>query len=102
MYLFIVSSISRIERRGKYLPGGEKMFRWGLHQIMETNGLTRSDLPWRLGVSPVYITKVLCGNVNSSAPQHKCWGLLRVDPGRRIKHRLKAEALAPSKDQFYC
>jgi transcriptional regulator with XRE-family HTH domain len=31
---------------------------------MEANGITRSDLARRLGVSPAYITKVLRGNVN--------------------------------------
>ena len=36
----------------------------GLHKIMEANGVTRSDLARRLGVSPAYITKVLRGNVN--------------------------------------
>jgi transcriptional regulator with XRE-family HTH domain len=39
-------------------------FTEGLHKIMETNGVTRSDLARRLGVSPAYITKVLRGNVN--------------------------------------
>ncbi len=50
-------------------------FTEGLHKIMEANRVTRSDLARRLGVSPTYITKVLRGNVNPSAPQHKCWGL---------------------------
>jgi transcriptional regulator with XRE-family HTH domain len=36
----------------------------GLHNIMEANGITRTDLARRLGVSPAYITKVLRGNVN--------------------------------------
>src|SRR3989337_4489291 len=39
-------------------------FTEGLHKIMEANGITRSDLARRLGVSPAYITKVLRGNVN--------------------------------------
>jgi len=39
-------------------------FTEGLHKIMKTNGVTRSDLARRLGVSPAYITKVLRGNVN--------------------------------------
>ena len=39
-------------------------FTEGLHQIMEANGITRSDLARRLRVSPAYITKVLRGNVN--------------------------------------
>jgi transcriptional regulator with XRE-family HTH domain len=39
-------------------------FTEGLHKIMEANGVTRSDLARRLGVSPAYITKVLRGNVN--------------------------------------
>ena len=39
-------------------------FTEGLHRIMEANGVTRSDLARRLGVSPAYITKVLRGNVN--------------------------------------
>ena len=39
-------------------------FTEGLHNIMEANGITRSDLARRLGVSPAYITKVLRGNVN--------------------------------------
>jgi streptogramin lyase len=77
---------------------------------MEANRVTRSDLARCLGVSPAYVTKVLRGNVNPSAPQHQRWGLpstqaqaegLRVDPERRVKHRLKAEVLAPSKDQFH-
>jgi len=39
-------------------------FTEGLHKIMGANGVTRSDLARRLGVSPAYITKVLRGNVN--------------------------------------
>ncbi len=39
-------------------------FTEGLHNIMEANGITRSDLARRLGVSPAYITKALRGNVN--------------------------------------
>ena len=39
-------------------------FTEGLHKTMEANGVTRSDLARRLGVSPAYITKVLRGNVN--------------------------------------
>ena len=39
-------------------------FTEGLHKTMEANGITRSDLARRLGVSPAYITKVLRGNVN--------------------------------------
>ena len=39
-------------------------FTEGLHKLMKANGVTRSDLAWRLGVSPAYITKVLRGNVN--------------------------------------
>ena len=39
-------------------------FTEGLHRIMEANGVTRSDLARRLGVSPAYITKVLRGNIN--------------------------------------
>ena len=39
-------------------------FTEGLHKIMEANGVTRSGLARRLGVSPAYITKVLRGNVN--------------------------------------
>lgn len=39
-------------------------FTEGLHNIMEANGVTRSGLAQRLGVSPAYITKVLRGNVN--------------------------------------
>jgi transcriptional regulator with XRE-family HTH domain len=39
-------------------------FTEGLHKIMKTNGVSRSDLARRLGVSPAYITKVLRGNVN--------------------------------------
>ena len=39
-------------------------FTEGLHKIMETNGVARSGLARRLGVSPAYITKVLRGNVN--------------------------------------
>jgi predicted transcriptional regulator len=50
-------------------------FTEGLHKIMEANRVTRSDLARRLGVSPAYITKVLRGNVNPSAPQHQRWGL---------------------------
>ena len=39
-------------------------FTEGLHKMMEANGVSRSELARRLGVSPVYITKVLRGNVN--------------------------------------
>lgn len=39
-------------------------FTEGLHKIMETNEVSRSELARRLGVSPAYITKVLRGNVN--------------------------------------
>lgn len=39
-------------------------FTEGLHKIMEVNGVSRSELARRLGVSPAYITKVLRGNVN--------------------------------------
>jgi transcriptional regulator with XRE-family HTH domain len=39
-------------------------FTEGLHKIMETNGVTRSELARRLRVSPAYITKVFRGNVN--------------------------------------
>jgi len=39
-------------------------FTEGLHKMMEANGVTRSDLARRLGVSPAYITKILRGNVN--------------------------------------
>jgi transcriptional regulator with XRE-family HTH domain len=35
-----------------------------LHKMMEANGVSRSELARRLGVSPAYITKVLRGNVN--------------------------------------
>lgn len=35
-----------------------------LYKLMEANGLSRSDLARRLGVSPAYITKVLRGNIN--------------------------------------
>jgi hypothetical protein len=76
-------------------------FTEGLYKMMEANGVSRSDLARRLGVSPAYITKVLRGNINPSALQHKCWGLLRVDPERRVKQRLKDEVLAPSEDQFH-
>ncbi len=44
-------------------------FTEGLHKMMEANGISRSELARRLGVSPAYITKVLRGNVNPSAPQ---------------------------------
>jgi hypothetical protein len=33
--------------------------------------------------------------VNPSTPQHKCWGLLRVDPERRFIHRPKGRSLTP-------
>lgn len=39
-------------------------FTEGLHKIMETNGVSRSELARRLSVSPAYITKVLRGNIN--------------------------------------
>jgi len=39
-------------------------FTEGLHKLMEANGVSRSDLARRLGVSPAYVTKVLRGNVN--------------------------------------
>jgi transcriptional regulator with XRE-family HTH domain len=39
-------------------------FTEGLHKIMESNGISRSELARRLGVSPAYVTKVLRGNVN--------------------------------------
>jgi transcriptional regulator with XRE-family HTH domain len=39
-------------------------FTEGLHRIMEANGVSRSELARRLGVSPAYITKALRGNVN--------------------------------------
>jgi transcriptional regulator with XRE-family HTH domain len=39
-------------------------FTEGLHNIMEANGVSRSGLARRLGVSPAYITKALRGNVN--------------------------------------
>jgi transcriptional regulator with XRE-family HTH domain len=39
-------------------------FTEGLHKMMEANGVSRSELARRLGVSPAYITKVLRGNVN--------------------------------------
>jgi hypothetical protein len=103
--------INEAKRRDTYWVASMILgFTEGLHNIMEANGITRSDLARRLGVSPAYITKVLRGNVNPSSPRHKRWGLplgqssgrrLRVDPERRVKHRLKAEVLAPSKDQFH-
>jgi len=55
------------EARGRDTFGVASMildFTEGLHNIMEANGITRSDLARRLGVSPAYITKVLRGNVN--------------------------------------
>jgi len=39
-------------------------FTEGLYKMMEANGVSRSELARRLGVSPAYITKVLRGNVN--------------------------------------
>jgi len=39
-------------------------FTEGLCKLMETNGISRSSLARRLGVSPAYITKVLRGNAN--------------------------------------
>jgi transcriptional regulator with XRE-family HTH domain len=39
-------------------------FTEGLHRMMEVNGVSRSELARRLGVSPAYVTKVLRGNVN--------------------------------------
>jgi transcriptional regulator with XRE-family HTH domain len=39
-------------------------FTEGLNNIMEANGVSRSDLARSLGVSPAYITKALRGNVN--------------------------------------
>jgi len=39
-------------------------FTEGLYKTMEANGVSRSELARRLGVSPAYITKVLRGNVN--------------------------------------
>jgi len=39
-------------------------FTEGLHKMMEANGVSRSELARRLGVSPAYITKALRGNVN--------------------------------------
>jgi len=39
-------------------------FTEGLHKMMEANGVSRSELARRLGVSSAYITKVLRGNVN--------------------------------------
>ena len=39
-------------------------FTEGLYKLMESNGISRSSLARRLGVSPAYITKVLRGNVN--------------------------------------
>jgi len=39
-------------------------FTEGLHKLMEANGVCRSELARRLGVSPAYVTKVLRGNVN--------------------------------------
>ena len=39
-------------------------FTEGLHRLMEANGVSRSELARRLGVSPAYVTKVLRGNVN--------------------------------------
>jgi transcriptional regulator with XRE-family HTH domain len=39
-------------------------FTEGLQEMMEANGVSRSELARRLGVSPAYITKVLRGNVN--------------------------------------
>jgi transcriptional regulator with XRE-family HTH domain len=32
--------------------------------MMEANGVSRSELARRLGVSPAYVTKVLRGNIN--------------------------------------
>src|SRR3990172_8634626 len=39
-------------------------FTEGLHKMLEANGVSRSELVRRLGVSPAYITKELHGNVN--------------------------------------
>jgi len=39
-------------------------FTEGLHKLMKANGVSRSELARRLGVSPAYVTKVLRGNVN--------------------------------------
>jgi hypothetical protein len=48
----------------------------------------------------VYSTSYYCSHdmtlkVNPSTPQHKCWGLLRIDPERRFTHRHKGRSLAP-------
>jgi len=40
------------------------------------------------------------GKVNPSAPQHRCWGLLRVDPERVFVPALKSRARAQSKGQY--
>jgi len=41
--------------------------------------------------------------VNPSTPQHKCWGLLRVDPERRFTPRPEGRGLAPpnGSNDFY-
>jgi len=46
---------------------------------MEVNGVSRSELARRLGVSPAYITKVLRGNVNFTLDSMVC--LVRVAGG---------------------
>ncbi len=55
----------RAKTRNTYWVGALIIdFTEGLHGIMEANGVSRSELARRLGVSPAYITKVLRGNVN--------------------------------------
>jgi predicted transcriptional regulator len=54
-------------------------FTEGLHKIMEANGVTRSDLARRLGVSPAYVTKMLGGNVNFTVDSMA--GLVRAAGG---------------------
>ena len=57
--------IDQAKRRDTYWVGCLILdFTEGLHKIMESNGVSRSELARRLGVSPAYVTKVLRGNVN--------------------------------------
>lgn len=65
-------SPSHFEENAKWRKENEAWLEWSrnialsLVEYMESNGLNRSGLAERLGVSPQYISKILSGKVNFS------------------------------------
>ena len=65
-------------------------------EVIDSSGSQRSEAT-RTGLSGVQFlisSGLICtpkAGVNPSTPQHKYWGLLRVDPERRFTPALKGE-----------